>query len=283
MPDPSKLLLLDIFHLAFLMLGLGLLAYALIRRSNPLIRWHEHGSVWTDPFQKIDVLIMMVIVGCYYALIHFSTYQESTSLTEIDSVEVAAMIIFQFVSMTILLAGIFFTLFYVRGVDLAELLGLRRLRSSQIIVWALAMMAITFPIVIGVALGWNFLLERAFGEKPQSQELVTIMSESGDMTVKLLIAFSACIFAPVTEEILFRGYFYPALKRFSERYFAAIVISLLFALIHSNTMSVLPLFVLAMSFTIAYELTGCLLVPIVMHAMFNTIQVVLMFLYPSNG
>ena len=43
------------------------------------------------------------------------------------------------------------------------------------------------------------------------------------------------------------------------------------------------LFVLAMSFTIAYELTGCLLVTFAMHSLFNTTQVMLMFSPVQNG
>ena len=84
MPDPSKLLLLDIFHLTLLMLGFGLLAFALIRRSNPLVRWHEHGNVWTDPFFKVDLVILVIIVGSYYMLIHYAAYSEATGYRYFD-------------------------------------------------------------------------------------------------------------------------------------------------------------------------------------------------------
>lgn len=283
MPDPSKLLLLDIFHLTLLMLGFGLLAFALIRRSNPLVRWHEHGNVWTDPFFKVDLLILVIIVGSYYMLIHYAAYSEKPASTDVDPLGIATVIISQMVSMTVLIGGIVFVLAYVRRVDVVELFGLTRLSTPKLLLWSTIAFAITLPVVIGVNLGWSSLLEYAFGAKPEQQELVTILSEADSLPIKLLIAFSACIFAPISEEVLFRGYFYPTLKRHSERFFAAIVVSLLFAVVHSNTMSVLPLFVLAMSFTIAYELTGCLLVPIAMHALFNTTQIVLMFTPVPNG
>ena len=91
MPDPSKLLLLDIFHLTLLMLGFGLLAFALIRRSNPLVRWHEHGNVWTDPFFKVDLVILVIIVGSYYMLIHYAAYSEKPAGTDVDPLGIAAM------------------------------------------------------------------------------------------------------------------------------------------------------------------------------------------------
>ena len=164
--------------------------------------------------------------------------------------------------MTVLIGGIVFVLAYVRRVDVVELFGLTRLSTPKLL-----------PLVdhrlrdhpAGRDRGQPRLEQpaqsTAYGAKPEQQELVTILSEADSLPIKLLIAFSACIFAPISEEVLFRGYFYPTLKRHSERFFAAIVVSLLFAVVHSNTMSVLPLFVLAMSFTIAYELTGCLLTP----------------------
>ena len=283
MPDPSKLLLLDIYHLALLMLGLGLISYALIRRGNPLIRWHEHGNVWTEPFMKIDLLIMAVIVGSYYMAIRHVAVSDPVETPTLDSASIFKILMVQFLSMSVLIGGIIFVLSYVRRVDIAELFGLTRLSVSKIILWAVAALGIAFPLVIGVAIGWGTVLENAFGTKPEQQEIVSVMRESTSLQVRLLIAFSACVFAPITEEILFRGYFYPTVKRYSERFFAAIIVSLLFALIHSNTMSVLPLFVLAMSFTIAYELTGCLLVPIAMHAMFNFTQIVFMIAPNSNG
>jgi membrane protease YdiL (CAAX protease family) len=39
-----------------------------------------------------------------------------------------------------------------------------------------------------------------------------------------------------------------------------------------------------MTLTLAYELTGCLLVPIAMHAIFNTTQIaVMLYLQSSHG
>ena len=104
MPDPSKLLLLDIFHLALLMLGFGLMAYALIRRSNPFIRWHEHGNVWTDPFIKVDLLVMAIIVGSYYSLIRYATYaEESAAAADMESTEIVMVVLAQIISMTVLI------------------------------------------------------------------------------------------------------------------------------------------------------------------------------------
>ncbi len=280
MPDQSKLLLLDFFHLAFLLLGFGLLAFALIRRSNPLIRWHEHGNVWTQPFLKIDLIVFALIIGSFYAMTLYgieAPQENAVKISELDNVGVISLLLWNFVLYGMLVAGVLFVVLYVRHVNIVELFGLIRLRPQQIFNWAVGVMIITLPVVLLVSWGWGSLLMNAYDAEPEQQEMVTLLQNTDSMAVKVLTVLSACVFAPLAEEILFRGYFYAALKRFSERYFAAVVVSLLFAVVHSNTMSVVPLFVLAMSLTIAYELTGCLLVPIAMHAIFNSITVIRLF------
>ena len=53
--------------------------------------------------------------------------------------------------------------------------------------------------------------------------------------------------------------------------------SLLFAAIHMNGPVFLPLFVLAVCLTLAYEATGSLWVPMLMHALFNGVMIGMMF------
>ncbi|MFT4547567.1 MAG: membrane protease YdiL (CAAX protease family) [Verrucomicrobiales bacterium] len=282
MPDPTKLLLLDFFNLAWVMLALGLFVYFLIRRSNPLIRWHEHGNVWTYPFNFLDLVVMVVILGSYYAMISTSATSDKPP-PDLDEIGIVPIVLTQIITMSVLITGIVFVLSYARRIDVMELFGLKRLRLTHVVLWTVGILAVSIPLIGLAAVGWNQWLEHAFGIEPEKQELVTTMMQTEDLPVKLLMAFSACIVAPLTEEVLFRGYFYPALKRHSERFFAAVVISLLFAVIHNNTSSIVPLFFFAMALTLAYELTGCLLVPIAMHAIFNTVQVVLIFTLSTNG
>ena len=164
MPDPSKLLLLDFFHLAFLLLGFGLMAYALIRRSNPLIRWHEHGNVWTQPFLKVDLLVFVLVTGSFYAMIRYSVEHDgapgTAKMSELDSVGVISLLLSNFVMYGMLVGGVLFVVLYVRRVDIVELFGLSRLSPQRIFNWSIGMMIITLPIVLIVSFGWATLLYR---------------------------------------------------------------------------------------------------------------------------
>src|SRR5262249_17482557 len=92
----------------------------------------------------------------------------------------------------------------------------------------------------------------------------------------LMVFITASIIAPLVEEVLFRGYFYPTLKRYFGPVASALAVSLLFGVTHGSAAALAPLFVLALCLTAAYEYTGSLLVTMTMHFAFNTINLVLM-------
>jgi uncharacterized protein len=85
------------------------------------------------------------------------------------------------------------------------------------------------------------------------------------------------VIAPISEEFVFRGFLYGVLKRYAGGISALFFCGLLFALIHMHIPSLVPLFVLGCVLTFAYELSGSLLVPMTMHALFNTLTLVQVF------
>ena len=108
--------------------------------------------------------------------------------------------------------------------------------------------------------------------------MVKAFETSGSVPLRLLMGFAAVIAAPLTEELLFRGLLYGVCKRFTDSWFAALVTSLLFASVHLHVGSFIPLFALALILVAVYEITGSLLVPIVMHALFNGLMLIAMLL-----
>jgi membrane protease YdiL (CAAX protease family) len=105
----------------------------------------------------------------------------------------------------------------------------------------------------------------------------------GDLRLVGLIALSACVIAPITEEVLFRGTFYPMLARGVGRGPASFACALFFGLVHDTFTDVPGLTILALCFTLAYELTGSLLVPIFMHATFNGLSLLVMYCQVRAG
>jgi membrane protease YdiL (CAAX protease family) len=92
------------------------------------------------------------------------------------------------------------------------------------------------------------------------------------------MVFSAVVVAPIAEEVIFRGFLYPVVKRYSEPWFAAIFTGCLFGVIHFNLMSFPLLALMGIVLVVLYEITGSLWVPIACHAAFNALQVGVMML-----
>ncbi|HWW00233.1 MAG TPA: type II CAAX endopeptidase family protein [Candidatus Acidoferrum sp.] len=114
--------------------------------------------------------------------------------------------------------------------------------------------------------------------EPQEQEVVQTLRASSAWLNQASLGIVAIGLAPVVEETFFRGILYPALKQTGFPRLALWVSALLFALIHFNVVSFVPLLLLAIMLTLLYEYTGNLLAPIVAHALFNTVNFAVLFM-----
>jgi hypothetical protein len=88
---------------------------------------------------------------------------------------------------------------------------------------------------------------------------------------KALALFSGIVLAPVGEELFFRGLFQSVLRQATGRPWVAIVLtSVAFAWVHfSSPQNVPAIFALSVALGYNYERCGRLYPPILMHALFN--------------
>lgn len=107
------------------------------------------------------------------------------------------------------------------------------------------------------------------------QNTVKLLQESKDPMLIGLMVIAAVIAAPICEEIVFRGYLYPVMKRFVGMWPATICSAFIFAAAHGNLTALLPLFVFGGLLVVIYEKTGSLWAPIAVHFCFNGATVVL--------
>jgi len=122
-----------------------------------------------------------------------------------------------------------------------------------------------FPVVYAVFYATQLLWE-ALGLKWADQGILEILRAAPAWK----FALSAVICAPLWEETVFRGMFYPAIRRRLSPRAAILVTSALFALVHLPAFGQMPaLFVLSIAITWSYERTGTLAAPIAFHAAFN--------------
>jgi membrane protease YdiL (CAAX protease family) len=123
-----------------------------------------------------------------------------------------------------------------------------------------------------------------FQMKPQVQESVQTLQMAESWGSRVVLAVITILLAPLAEEMLFRGILYPAIKQAGLPRLAFWGCSLLFALIHFNLVTFVPLLALAICLTVLYEKTDNLLAPITAHACFNCMNFVMLYVsYPPLG
>ena len=252
--------------------GLALPGYALVRRLNPESDWNRGGSVSTSPIQILD----LVIVGLYVVLFSFGWKSMGDKIANPEVLEMSAGAVLGASFAMVFLASLVPAVLFWR-VNLVEFFGLRWEKWKSVF-WI--MPAFVFGMmVLGallVALGWQSWVTETYGSKPQAA--VTLIRETTDMGLLVALAFSAVIVAPIAEEVMFRGYLYPVVKRYSDRWFAALFTGVLFGVIHYNFMSLPMLAFMGVVLVVLYEVTGSLWVTIGCHAAFNATSMGVMML-----
>ena len=102
----------------------------------------------------------------------------------------------------------------------------------------------------------------------EQQDIVLAMGDTSPVAAAIA-AIASVSAVPIGEEILFRGTIHRYLKSRMGFRRGAVVGSLIFAILHGNLCALMPLFVLSLIISLAYEYEGNLIPCVVMHAIFN--------------
>ena len=135
---------------------------------------------------------------------------------------------------------------------------------------------IAWPLVTLSGLAWRFFLQAA-GVVLERQPMIDLFSRANSPGVIALMILLAVVIAPVTEELVFRGGLFRYVRGRTSRTFAIMGPALIFGAFHTNLASLVPLVVLAIVLSQAYERTGHIGTPIVAHALFNLNTVLLIY------
>lgn len=106
---------------------------------------------------------------------------------------------------------------------------------------------------------------------PPSHEALTQLAQARDPLTVLALFFVAAIYAPIVEELMFRGVLFPAISQATKRVWLGVLVSsLVFALIHQQGPVAWPSLALigATAAWVTYR-TGSLIPAIIMHALHN--------------
>jgi len=129
------------------------------------------------------------------------------------------------------------------------------------------------PLVWLVSIFWAGLLlilvEMGIGSPPAPQLAVQWIAESDSALFLVIMGLMVVFAAPISEELVFRGFLYRFLDERGPARFALIFSSLLFALLHASLHSFLPLFFIGLLLVKVYDDTRDIRIPILFHLYFN--------------
>ena len=270
------------------LLFLGMLAVSLLlwirhlRRPQPSVTLETGIAAWPIGWVNFGIFVCTLVVTIVVAQVivvtlFFGEAPDPDSPRELTpSLAVVAVLLLQ-----LPMLAAFYGLRRFYPAHFAGRLNDRTLRPTSAFAQALPLFIRYLPIIWLGALIWGGLLGalEAAGliEGAEPQEIISLFRNGGDpLAIGLLVVF-AVVLAPIVEEIIFRGCLYRFLKSQTTRLPAQLLSGALFALIHLNLFSFLPLLLVGVLLARVYERSGNLLVPIWFHAFFNGFSLLMLY------
>jgi hypothetical protein len=119
-----------------------------------------------------------------------------------------------------------------------------------------------------------YLMNSLFGIEAPSSKIDTLVSSKSISSSILIIVVT--IIAPFSEEIFFRGFLYSAFKKSWGVNAGLFLSSFLFALVHLEFYSFIPLMVIGWLLAYLFERTKSLITPIFLHGIYNLILILIL-------
>ena len=157
------------------------------------------------------------------------------------------------------------------------------LKKTRLLLAAVITCIITIAVVHVVQFLWEWILTICH-LPTEKQDMVEIFFRTASPYRLLGLTTMAVVLAPVAEELVFRAGLFHYFRGRLPRWIALVLPALFFASLHVNhstlsgLVTVAPLTALGIIFSLAYERTGRIAVPILAHALFNLHTVLFLLL-----
>jgi len=138
------------------------------------------------------------------------------------------------------------------------------------------------PVLIAIMVVTLFVV-RFLKYHPPVQPIVKLFMEEKVTGILWMSALFAAVFGPIAEEIFFRGFMYPAVKRKLGAVSALMITSIIFAGLHAHLVGFMPIMALGILLGYLYEKTGSLVSSISVHIFHNVAMLGLVFLARGLG
>ena len=111
------------------------------------------------------------------------------------------------------------------------------------------------------------------------QQIIQVIAKTRSASVLALAAIVAVVAAPISEELLFRGFLQPAIGRWTGRGSAIVLSAAFFAAAHMDLYAMPMLLVLGIALAYVYDRTRSLAAPVALHMTFNGMTLLAVFAF----
>jgi uncharacterized protein len=256
---------MELLFSGLLSLGSAVYFRRLARESD----WQSKSKATAQPYGTADAIFVTMLVLWFLTSIVGSANRVIVVSTQVLIVGTV---------FSLLLIVFLLSFLILRSQNPLELFGLRGTG------WAQNLRAACFGLVAALPAIYfiHTLSFHILGADAQPQPLLQFLVEREGLRDRLLLILSAIVVAPISEELIFRGYIFGVLRRYAGRWWAMVISASVFAAIHAHIPSLAGLFVLAVALTLVYEGAGSLWASILMHALFNSVTIIFTLAWPDS-
>ncbi|GAW91576.1 CPBP family intramembrane glutamic endopeptidase [Calderihabitans maritimus] len=223
---------------------------------------------WTT-WDCIKVLVL-VLAGSYGVLLLLTPWWEKTALGQSKGVR---FLLHTIIQAGLIFSGVTYTVRYRYRQDWATL-GLHGRNLGRAFSHGTGGGFFLFLLVLGMGI----ILEQLLPVEPKPQPFARLVMEARNWQQLIIPFLIGSVIAPFAEELYFRGFLYPALRVKWGIRWAVFLSALIFGSLHLDPVRLIPLAVGGAGLAWIYEISGSLVAPIIAHALWNTIMLVVLYL-----
>lgn len=234
------------------------------KQNNVLnIKWNALDAVISLIF------LTVVLVGIYFGSAKLFEVLGGEQFFNSSNISNASFTVLYGIQTVLMLGVVWFFAMFRRKSNLRDL-GLRYYNIAKTIWYSF----LSLLAIIMVSILYNLLMKNFIGiESPPTtiQKLISNRSISNNI---LLVVVT--VIAPFSEEVFFRGFLYSAFKKSWGVNTALFLSSFLFAIVHLELYSFIPLIIIGWLLAYLFEKTKSLMPAIFLHGVYNLISILLL-------
>lgn len=257
----------------------GLVGWALILFRPSVRKQAARLALWPVSFSDFLVCAFAVVGGGVFSQILGGVILDPL-LKKFSANQDAHLVVYGAAFQLGLLTGVTIAGSYLRTLRKNREVSSPQRDAPSVLLAGLMTFLAVLPVVYLAGFLWNQFLEWV-GLPPEPQDLVDVFAHAKLSVSSAVLFLLATVTAPVVEELIFRAGLFRYLRTRVPRWAALTLPALFFAGLHvdwktlSGLSSFLPLLVLAIIFSLAYERTGRIGVTMIAHALFNLNMILL--------